>query len=144
MMETVIIRSFYNSIPAQITAAKLEEAGIETFLFGEGSVGLASIYNSPNGGIQLAVKKEDEQKAVQYLFEFDEAYKKAAACTKCGANDFEVVESDHVSNTISSFINRIVSGSSQQTGDYYRCMKCGNKTDELPQPPDDYYSKDLL
>lgn len=143
-METIVIRSFHNPIPAQITAAKLEEAGIETFLFGEGSVSLASIYNSRNGGIRLAVKKEDEPKAIQYLFEFDEAYKKAAVCTKCGSNDFDVVESDHVVNTISSIINRIVSGSSQQKNDCYRCRNCGNETPELPQPPDDYYSKDLL
>jgi len=143
-METTIVRSFHSPITAQITAAKLEDAGIETFLFGEGSVGLSTIYNSPNGGIQLAVKKEEEQKALQCLFEFDEAYKKAAVCTKCGANDFEVVESDHVSNTISSFINRVLTGKSQQTSDYYRCRRCGNKTPELPQPPNDYYQKDLL
>lgn len=143
-METVLIRTFHNSIPAQITAAKLEEAGIETYMFGEGSVTLSSFANPPNGGIHLNVKKEDEEKARQYLFEFDEAYKKAAVCKKCGGNDFVLAETDHVSNTFFAVINRILSGQSDNKGQYYQCIKCGNKTAELPEPPDDYYQNDLL
>ena len=143
-MESVIIRSFHNSIPAQITSAKLEETGIQTYITGEGAVSMLSISNSPNGGIHLLVDKNDEEKAKQLLYEFDEAYRKAATCTKCGANDFVFIQLDHVSDTFFSIIRRILSGKSEQLDHYYQCVVCGNRTKELPEPPEDYYSKDLL
>lgn len=143
-MEPVTIRAFHNSIPAQITASKLEEAGIQTYIVGEGAVSMMSISNSPNGGIQLLVDKADEEKARQLLFEFDEEYRKAAVCPKCGANEFVLVQPDHVSDTFFSVINRILTGKSGQQEQYYQCMKCGNRTNELPDPPENYYQKDLL
>ena len=143
-MESVIIRSFHNSIPAQITSAKLEEAGIQTYMTGEGAVSILSISNSPNGGIHLLVDKSDEEKAKQLLYEFDEAYRKAATCTKCGANDFTFIQLDHVTDTFFSIVRRIFSGKSEHLGQYYQCTDCGNRTKELPEPPEDYYSKDLL
>ena len=143
-METILIRSFYNSIPAQITAAKLEEAGIQTYLTGEAAVSMMSFSNSPQGGIQLLVEKADEEKAKQLLFEFDEAYRKAAVCKKCGGNEFVFIQTEHVSDTFRSLISRILSGKSPQSGDYYECMKCGSRTGELPEPPEDFYNRDLL
>jgi predicted nucleic-acid-binding Zn-ribbon protein len=143
-MKSVIIRSFHNSIPAQMTSAKLEEAGIKTYVTGEGAVSMLSISNSPSGGIHILVDKSDEEKAKQLLYEFDEAYRKAATCTKCGSNDFIFIQSDHISDTFFSVLRRIISGKSGPQNECYQCVQCGNRTEELPEPPGDYYSKDLL
>jgi hypothetical protein len=143
-MGAILIRTFHNSIPAQITAAKLEEAGIQTYIMGEGAVSMMAFSNSLQGGIQLLVDEKDEDSAKQLLFEFDEAYRKASVCKKCGGNEFVFIQTEHVSDTFMLVISRILTGKSQQEGNYYECVKCHNKTSELPEPPEDFYNRDLL
>ena len=142
-METVVIRTFYNSIPAQITAGKLEEAGVESFIFGEGAVSMLSFSNSPNGGIQLVVNKKDEEEARQLLYEFDEAYRKTAVCPRCGANEIMLLPKDHGGSVLSNLVHRFFSVN-PKVELVYKCNRCGNETDTLPEPPEGYFSKDLL
>ncbi|MBC7867494.1 MAG: DUF2007 domain-containing protein [Gloeobacteraceae cyanobacterium ES-bin-316] len=142
-METVIIRTFHNSIPAQITFGKLQEAGIESYIFGEAAVTMSAFANSPSGGIQLVVKKDDEQQARQLLYEFDEAYLKSVVCSMCGSNNIILLAKDTPGNMLTGLLKKLfsVNPAAEQI---YKCGNCGNETDSLPEPPEDYYSKDLL
>lgn len=142
-MDTVIIRSFHNSIPAQITSGKLSEHGIDNYLWGEGAVQLGAMYNSPDGAIKLVVKKSDAEKALQLLYEFDEEYRKSAACIKCGSNDIALIEKTVPQGSFMTFIQKFISVN-PEVKNVYECRHCGNQTDFLPVHTESDQSRDLL
>jgi hypothetical protein len=143
METTIIIRTFHNPIPAQMTSGKLREAGIENYLVGEDAIQTLNISNSPGGAIKLIVNKADEQDARQLLYEFDEAYRKSARCESCASNEIYLVEKAEPMGSLMSFLQRFISVN-PDIRQVYVCKNCGRETDELPIPPEESTKKDLL
>ncbi|MFT3979425.1 MAG: hypothetical protein QM687_03075 [Ferruginibacter sp.] len=143
-MNTVVIRTYYSPIPARITAAKLSDAGVESFIWGEDAVQTIAFSNSLNGAIQLVVKEEDAAKARQLLYEFDEEYRKAAVCPRCGRNDFIVDTRLEYDNSLLAFFSKFFSVNPTSGKSVYQCKNCGYESESLPEPPEDHAGKDLL
>jgi hypothetical protein len=67
MNELVTVRSFSNSMDFEMVKSYLESFGIECF--GRDEISNRAYINNANGGIQLQVKREQAEEAIQLLLE---------------------------------------------------------------------------
>ncbi len=143
-MDTVVVRTFDNHILAHITSDKLSNAGVENYIFDEASVTVMPIWGAVIGGIKVAVEKRDEARARELLAEFDEEYRRSAVCPKCNAHEIILVPKQTAGSMITAIFTWLFSRHAVAGEEVYHCNNCGYESDTLPEPPEDYVSKDLL
>ena len=87
-MNLVTVRTFDNYFTANITLTKLHAAGVECYLKDEYTVTMDPMLSNAIGGIKLVVKNSDEALVKQLLADYEAEYLQAAACPRCGGNNF--------------------------------------------------------
>ncbi|MBM2817155.1 MAG: hypothetical protein HW421_3917 [Ignavibacteria bacterium] len=91
-MELITIKTFENSFEANLLKSRLEDEGIECFLFDENTVSIMPFYNVAVGGIKLKINEADIDKArdifedINHTLLTDER-NNAIRCPKCDSND---------------------------------------------------------
>jgi predicted nucleic-acid-binding Zn-ribbon protein len=89
-----ILKTYLYAHEAHLDLAKLQDEGIEAYIFDENIVALNPIYGNAVGGIKLHVHDEDFEKALQIInadssSELKEAYDEdiepLPKCPKCGS-----------------------------------------------------------
>lgn len=143
-MRPVVVKTFYNYIPAHIISGRLKDAGIDSHLFDETSVTMAPFLGSAIGGIKLAVDEADEVQARNLLSLYEDEYRRAAICPKCGANEIVLLPKKSAGNIATALLTWVFSNYAVSVDHVYTCARCGYETETLPDPPEDYENKDLL
>lgn len=67
MDKIITIATFDNPMTANLIKAKLQDAGIDSFLANENIVGIQPFYSNAVGGIQLQVLESDAEHAIAIL-----------------------------------------------------------------------------
>lgn len=132
-MRTVVVKTFYNYIPAHIISGRLKDAGINCHLFDEASVTMAPFLGSAIGGIKLAVDEADEVQARNLLSQYDEEYRLAAICPKCGANEIVLLPKKSAGNILTAILTWAFSNYAVSADQIYTCAKCGYESETLPE-----------
>ena len=70
-MELITLKTFDNSIDAHILKARLENEGIDCYLFDENIVSLNPLYNITVGGIKLKINEINLSKAQEIILEIE-------------------------------------------------------------------------
>jgi len=143
-MDTVILKTFDSSILAHIASDRLTMAGIENYIHDENTNTIMPVWGMAIGGIKIVVKKEDEKKAQDAMFEIEDSYRRSAVCEKCGAQEIILVPKKSTGNFLMSLLTWLFSNYSVSAENVYHCKACGNETDKLPDPPEELENKDLL
>ena len=89
-MSLITAKTFDNPIDAHLLRSKLENEGIQCFLFDENIVGINPLYNVTVGGIKLKILEEDVEKVKAILSEmegrpFTDEEDKEIACPNCNS-----------------------------------------------------------
>lgn len=134
-MEQVIIRTFDNYFSANILLTRLRDSGIQCFLKDEYTVTIDPLLSNAIGGIKLVVRKEDASEALEMLHSFDNDYKNAVQCPKCGSNDIILVPKAGVENMITAISTWLFSSYALSGENVYKCNQCGFESESLPEPP---------
>lgn len=88
-MELETLISFDNVIEAELLRLKLENEGIECFLFDKHLVSTNPMYANALGGIKIKVKNEDVDVAKQImLLDFQINSSKPFVCELCASNEY--------------------------------------------------------
>lgn len=70
-MKFVTLKTFDNTIEANLLRSKLESEGIPCFLFDENMVSLNPLFNLTLGGIKLKIRESDAEKALHVIKEIE-------------------------------------------------------------------------
>ena len=134
-MELVTIRAFDNYFSANILLTRLRDAGVQCYLKDEYTVTLDPLLSNAIGGIKLVIRKEDLPEVTELLQSFDNDYKMAVQCPKCGSNDIILVPKAGVENMITAISTWLFSSYAMSGENVYKCNQCGFESDTLPEPP---------
>lgn len=132
-MNTVVIRRFDNYFSAHIFKTKLEEAGLNCYLFDENTVTVNPILSGVVGNIKLVVADYDQEKAIQKLAEFDAEYLANSLCPKCITGNFMMVPSKSAGNFLTTVLTWMFSNYAVSMKNIYHCQQCGYETENLPE-----------
>ena len=135
-MNLVTALTFDDSVSAHLVKTRLENEGIECFIFDEHINNVMPIYGQAVGGIRIKIKEEDALKAKQLIEEWElrpflNQSNETLTCTSCGAQEFYAgFKSFKTSRgwlTLAiSFIFMIYPFYSKTV---YRCKNCGEEMD---------------
>ena len=134
-MELVTIRAFDNYFSANILLTRLRDAGVQCYLKDEYTVTLDPLLSNAIGGIKLVIRKEDLPEVTELLQSFDNDYKMAVQCPKCGSNDIILVPKAGVENMITAISTWLFSSYAISAENVYKCNQCGFESETLPEPP---------
>ena len=132
-MEMVTVRTFDNYFSANILLGRLQESGIECYLFDEHTVTIDPLLTNAIGGIKLSVRKEDVAMVTGVLKEFDEAFLQAARCPRCHAGNILLVQKQGAGNVIASILTWLFSSYAVSIENVYQCQQCGYESKTLPE-----------
>jgi predicted RNA-binding Zn-ribbon protein involved in translation (DUF1610 family) len=135
-MELVTVRTFNNSISANLLLAKLRNGGIECYLKDEYTVTTDPFLTNAVGGIKLVVKKEDAPEVFELLRQLDKDFQNKVVCPKCGSHDIERVPKRSAANMITAILSWIFSNYAVSAEDVYKCSNCGYESSVLPESLD--------
>jgi hypothetical protein len=133
-MELVTLRAFDNYFLGNLMLGKMQDAGIESYLYNETGVTVFPLGGNTIGGIKLVVKKEDYDDALKLMEQFDEDYIRSVKCTKCGAHEFTLVIKKFEPDYFTNLLNKLFSGNTLDLHYVYYCGNCGYECDDLPYP----------
>ena len=136
-MELITLKSFDNYFLGNLTLTKLQDAGIECYLYNETGATVLPLGCNAIGGIKLVVKEEDFETASKLMEQFDEEYIKSVKCPRCGEADFVFVTKEITTNYITTLLNKLLSGNTIDTHNVYYCENCGYECDDLPYPDEE-------
>jgi predicted nucleic-acid-binding Zn-ribbon protein len=136
-MELITLKSFDNYFLGNLTLTKLQDAGIECYLYNETGATVLPLGGNAIGGIKLVVKEEDFEAASKLMEQFDEEYMKSVKCPRCGKTDFVFVTKEITTNYITTLLNKLLSGNTIDTYNVYYCENCGYECDDLPYPDEE-------
>lgn len=136
-MKTTVVRRFDNYIPANIILQRLQNEGIQCFLQDEMTLTIVPLYGLAAGGIKLAVAGNDVERAVELLAAFDEDYRLAATCPKCGANEINLVTKQEPGNILKAIVTWAF-GSYSAAEKIYECDNCKYQMENLPLNKEEY------
>ena len=134
-MELVTIRTFDNYFSANILLTRLRDSGVQCYLKDEYTVTLDPLLSNAIGGIKLVIRKEDLPEVTELLQSFDNDYKMAVQCPKCGSNDIILVPKAGVENMITAISTWLFSSYAISAENVYKCNQCGFESETLPEPP---------
>ena len=131
----VVIRTFDNYFSANIMLTKLRDVGVQCFLKDEYTVTIDPLLSNAIGGIKLVVRKEDMLFALQVMRGFDDDYKNAVQCPKCGSHDIVLVPKSGVENFLTALSTWLFSAYALSAENVYECTQCGCQSEKLPESP---------
>ena len=132
-MELVTVRTFSNSISANLLLSRLRNGGIECYLKDEYTVTMDPLLTNAVGGIKLVVRKEDATEVFWLLKQFDKDFQSKAVCPKCGSHDIELVPKRSAANMITAILSWIFSSYAVSAENIYKCSNCGYESETLPE-----------
>lgn len=135
-MELVTVRTFSNSISANLLLSKLRNGGIECYLKDEYTVTMDPLLTNAVGGIKLVVKNEDAPEVFDLLKQFDKDFRSKVVCPKCGSHDIELVPKRNAANMITAILSWIFSSYAVSAENVYKCGNCGYESSSLPESLD--------
>lgn len=136
-MKTVVIRRFENYIKANIILQRLQNEGVSCFLQDEFTNTILPLYGNAVDGIKLAIPETEWDRTEALLAQFDEEYRLAATCPKCGANDISLVFKNEPGNYITAIVTWFF-GSYSVGKKIYVCNNCSHQMEELPMPNESF------
>jgi len=115
---------------------RLEAEGIRAYLQDENTVTTFPVWTIAVGFIKLMVPEEQAPRALELLNEWENAYKLAIACPKCGSNNVQYVpQAVNPVNWIMAIVTWLFSNYAVSAKQVYKCYNCGNEFDEMEDPP---------
>lgn len=130
-MERVTIKTFDKAIDAHILKARLEDEGIECFIYDENIVTVNPLYTLAVGGIKLKINESDIEKANSILSEIDSTpftdnNNDAIKCPRCKStnliSDFKSMNNiGSIFATIIAFIYIVIPFYMKSV---YKCKNC--------------------
>lgn len=132
-MDAVTVRTFDNYFNANLMLTKLQDAGIDCYLYDEFTVTIDPLLTNAIGGIKLVVKNADKKTALELLKQFDEDYLKSAMCPRCGENNFRYIAKPGLPEGINKIFKQLFSLDSLTNEYVYQCGNCGYETEKLPE-----------
>jgi predicted RNA-binding Zn-ribbon protein involved in translation (DUF1610 family) len=133
-MELVTVRTFSNSLSANLLLCKLRNGGVECYLKDEFTVTVDPILSNAIGGIKLVVNKDDAAEVFDLLKLFDDEYRKNAVCPKCGSHNIELVPRRNPANMLTAILSWLFSSYAVSAENVYQCSVCGYESNTLPEP----------
>lgn len=132
-MNLVTVRTFDNYFTANITLTKLHAAGVECYLKDEYTVTMDPMLSNAIGGIKLVVKNSDEALVKQLLADYEAEYLQAAACPRCGGNNFTYIAKPGATNYLTAIFIWMLSNYAVAPDYVYHCENCGYENERLPE-----------
>ena len=132
-MQTVVIKTFDNYFSANIILTRLQDEGINCYLFDENTVTLGPILSTAIGYIKLVVDKQDEQFARETLLRFETERLQSIQCPRCFNNDFQLINKPSPENVLTKLINKLFNNHAISQDEVYQCQQCGYETKSLPE-----------
>ena len=91
-MKLVTAQTFNDSVSAHLVKTRLENEGIECYIFDENINNIMPIYGQAVGGIRIKIKEEDAPKAKQLIEEWEQRphlnqTNATLTCTSCGSQE---------------------------------------------------------
>ena len=91
-MNLVTAQTFNDSVSAHLVKTRLENEGIECFIFDEHINNVMPIYGQAVGGIRLKIKEEDVTRTKELIEEWElrpflNQSNETLTCTSCGAQE---------------------------------------------------------
>ncbi|MEP7163125.1 MAG: DUF2007 domain-containing protein [Ferruginibacter sp.] len=131
-METITLKTFDNYFTANIILTKLQDAGIECYLFDENTVTIGPLISGAIGGIKLVVSANDAQIAATVLQQFETEYLNAVPCPKCGAHEILLVVKPVTRNYLTAILTWFFSSYAVAPEKIYQCQHCGYESLDMP------------
>jgi predicted RNA-binding Zn-ribbon protein involved in translation (DUF1610 family) len=128
-MKTKLINRYTQSHLAFIHKGLLEENGIEAFVFGDHFMNtFPNMSGILNAGIELRVREEDYEKAVEIL---EAENSEPLICSNCGSENIEFTYGkSSFSKIIFSLFSAIAGEPFGNIRRHYFCKECGFKSGE--------------
>ena len=117
----VPVRSFDNYIPAHIMLQRLEAEGIRAHLQNEHTITIDPFLSNAVGGIKLMVYKDQVERALELVEEFEKEYEQSGACPACGSLNVQRITSINNSNSLLSMLGKFISKAEYT----FHCENCG-------------------
>ena len=135
-MKLVTAQTFNDSVSAHLVKTRLENEGIECYIFDEHINNIMPIYGQAVGGIRIKIKEEDVPKAKALIEEWElrphlDQANETLTCAACGSNEiyggFKSFKTSLGWLTLAiSFLFMIYPFYSKTV---YRCKRCGEEMD---------------
>lgn len=136
-MELITLKSFDNYFLGNLTLTKMQDAGIECYLYNETGATVLPVGGNSIGGIKLVVRQEDYKQAAALMELFDEEYIRSVKCPRCEANDFVLITKHFSTNIITTLLNKLFSDNTIELQYIYHCENCGYECESLPYPDEE-------
>lgn len=134
-METAVLKSFDNYFSAHILLARLQDAGIQCYLFDEYTATIIPYIGNAIGSIKLVVNQQDREKAIELLQEFEKQAMENSLCPQCGSGNFILMPKQSTPNMLTAILTWLFSSYSISAKNIYQCTHCGFETETLPDNP---------
>lgn len=133
-MTFIAVRSYDNYIPANIMLQRLEGEGIRAYLQDENTVTIGPILSNVVDGIKLMVYEDQLERAIELIHAFEQSYRQAAACPRCGSLQVQYIMSQpkNPSNWFSALLSWLFDSEALPDKKVYHCYDCGYEFEELP------------
>jgi len=135
-MKLVTAQTFNDSVSAHLVKTRLENEGIECYIFDENINSIMPIYGQAVGGIRIKIKEEDVPKAKALIEEWElrphlDRTNETLTCAACGSHEiyggFKSFKTSLGWLTLAiSFLFMIYPFYSKTV---YRCKRCGEEMD---------------
>ncbi|WEK36905.1 MAG: DUF2007 domain-containing protein [Candidatus Pseudobacter hemicellulosilyticus] len=127
------VRTYDNYISANLMLQRLEEENIRAYLQDEHTVTSYPVLSNAIGGIKLMVFEEQVGRALELIAGFEQTYRQAVACPRCGSlNVHFVTQSTNPVNWLSAITSWLFGNYAVAFKQVYRCFDCGYEREDLP------------
>jgi len=112
---------------------RLEEEGIKAYLQDEYTVTIDPILSNAIGGIKLMIYKEQIERAMDLIGDFEHTYKQAIVCPQCQSTNISyITQPNNSTNWFVSMATWLFGNSALPFKKIYHCSDCGYESDFLP------------
>lgn len=130
----VVLRTYDNYIPANMMLQRLEEEHIRAYLQDEHTVTIDPILSNAVGGIKLMVHQEQLSRAMELINGFEQVYKQAVVCPKCGSHNVHfVTQGSNPINWLTAIFSWLFGNYAMSVKHVYHCFDCNQEFEELPE-----------
>ena len=127
----VQVRSYDNYIPAHMMLQRLEAEGIRGYLKDEHTVTIDPILTNAVGGIKLMIHKDQVERAMDLINQFEKEYKEAVVCPRCHSNNVHyITQPNNVTNWFTAVVTWLFGSYAVSFKKVYKCFDCGHESDD--------------
>ena len=127
------LRSFDNYLYANILLSRLKDEGFDCYLKDENTVTIDPLLSPAIGGMKLMVLEQDIGRANALLEQIEAEYLATIPCPSCGQKALQrLKKTSKPGNFFSALLSQLISGSTTEEKQFYRCSNCGFSIDDLP------------